>query len=507
MLTFFNIAVSLWGFGGALAGTALNNDDALLGWKIAYFGGFLIGTLFYHLMLIFCNKRGTWFLVFAYLQSIGLILILFFAPQYLFREFYIVQGILYNRATLTMFVGYAVYFCIVAVTFLSLLKQADRVGREDKIALRYVTWGFLIGFLGGTIVFLPSLGVKFIYPCGYIGICIYTIVLAYAVFRHQALNLKIALKKTLYYSSLGLAVTTIYVCLVFGLYNIFGTRLTVPLYLVSSFIIFFTVALSLQPLEMYLRELLDNRFFHGTISEISEQKEKLETELERQQRLKSVGILAAGMAHEIKNPITAIKTFAEYLPTKYGDPQFRERFSQIVSREADRIQGIVTDLLLCSKPTEPHPTEVCINHMLNEILTLLTSDLMKAKVKVAIDFEPLDEKAVVDANQIKQAFLNVIMNAVDAMKETGGGELTVRTKVADQHLEVMIEDTGQGIPEDKIKHIFDPFYSNKEGGTGLGLAVTHSIIQKNNAKISVQSQTGQGTRFIINFQQSESTDR
>jgi signal transduction histidine kinase len=201
------------------------------------------------------------------------------------------------------------------------------------------------------------------------------------------------------------------------------------------------------------------------------------------------------MAHEIKNPLTSIKTFTEYFPEKYNNPDFREKFNNIVGGEVDRINTIVKQLLEFSRPTEPDLKKSDINKLMDETLALLNNDLLKRDIKVKAHYSPLPSINV-DPAQVKQVFLNIILNAIEAMR--GGGTLTVRTgTIHEQAASITISDTGKGIGKEDLKHIFDPFFSRKDGGTGLGLSVVHGIIRKHGGKISAESTPGKGTALQI----------
>lgn len=264
----------------------------------------------------------------------------------------------------------------------------------------------------------------------------------------------------------------------------------------GSLAVVLAIAIFLKPAEILLNWYFDRKFFGGAAHELSKQKKFLETELENRERMKSVGILAAGVAHEVKNPLAAIYTFTEYLPTKYEDPEFRTKFIRIVQNEVKRITGIVQSLLVFSKPTARNPRIFDVNEVIQEIIDLESSEMVAKKIETEhVQNAP---KVLADPGQIKQALLNLIMNAMDAMKKNGG-KLSVRTKPSKYGVEITVEDTGCGIPPEKLSHIFDPFYSDKDKGTGLGLAVTHSIIQNNGGRISVISEVGKGTKFTISL--------
>ena len=259
--------------------------------------------------------------------------------------------------------------------------------------------------------------------------------------------------------------------------------------MIAIFSIIFT------PLKSKIQYVIDKYFFHGTIDQIDEENIKLREELQKTEKLKAISTLAAGMAHEIKNPLTSIKTFTEYLPQKGNDPEFREKFQKIVGKEVDRVNYIVKGLLEFSKPQELKIKNSDINALLDETLSLLSNDFVKNDIKVKKNYSTLSS-ARIDPSQMKQVFLNIFLNAIDSMGN--GGLLNVETGTdATDKIYINVTDTGEGINKEDLKRIFDPFFSKKDGGTGLGLSVVHGIIEKHCGKISVDSQPGVGTQFEI----------
>jgi len=235
-----------------------------------------------------------------------------------------------------------------------------------------------------------------------------------------------------------------------------------------------------------------------TRNKLIEENRRLMDEIRRTDRLKAVATLAAGMAHEIKNPLTSIKTFTEYIDKKYDDSEFRLKFKKIVGSEVDRINAIVSSLLDFAKPRPLSLKKIQVNKLLEETLALMSNDFIRGKVDVVRGYVSGSENIIkADPNRLKQAFLNLFLNAMDAMKN--GGKLVINTRLSDRgnSLEVIITDSGGGISQEELLHIFDPFYSCKETGTGLGLSITHGIIKEHGGQISCESETGRGTKFII----------
>jgi two-component system sensor histidine kinase HydH len=213
--------------------------------------------------------------------------------------------------------------------------------------------------------------------------------------------------------------------------------------------------------------------------------------------MKAVGTLAAGLAHEIRNPLASIKTFTDYLGTHFDDPAFRQKFQKIVGGEVERINLIVQQLLDFAKPVPPKLTLVDVGCLLDDTLELLSSELMKYRVEVERRYVFPAPKILGDPQQLRQVLLNLCLNSLQAMN--GAGRLTVQTAVAGSELRITIADNGCGIAGRDLPRVFDPFFSTKPAGTGLGLAVVHSIISEHRGRVVVDSRVGEGTQVTIRF--------
>jgi len=238
---------------------------------------------------------------------------------------------------------------------------------------------------------------------------------------------------------------------------------------------------------------------------------RLESQIRRSDRLASLGTLSAGMAHEIKNPLVSIKTFAQLLPERYQDSDFRETFSNLIGHEIDRIDSLVNQLLRFARPTKPVLKPMHVHEILEKSLSLLGHSLYQKEIKLTRSWQANVDTIRADADQLEQVFLNFFLNAMDAMKN--GGELAVSTQVqtderwvaaltrsngeSGEVLHITIRDTGEGIRKEDIPHVFDPFFTTKDYGTGLGLSVVHGIIQEHGGQIEVESEVQKGTAFHI----------
>ncbi len=223
----------------------------------------------------------------------------------------------------------------------------------------------------------------------------------------------------------------------------------------------------------------------------------LEKEKSMAQRLASLGEFAAGIAHEIKNPLVSIKTFADLLPDKYDHPEFRHRFSTVVSQEITRINDLVVELLGFVRDTDLYYEPVNLTGLVDEVLLLLSPHLEQQNIAIKKKYSSENEVVRLDRTLIKQALLNICLNAVHAMPDQG--LLTVGVCYQSDKINITVEDTGVGIPDAIKDKVFDPFVTGKANGIGIGLSICHKIINAHSGQISFASKEGRGTRFDINL--------
>lgn len=229
---------------------------------------------------------------------------------------------------------------------------------------------------------------------------------------------------------------------------------------------------------------------------------ELEREKRRAERLTAFQALASGVAHEIKNPLVAIKTFAELLPERFTEKDFREEFSAVVIREIDRIDALVARLRGLATPAAQPLTPLDLRIPIEETLALLRGQIEQARITVKSTYEGELPLVNGDNAQLKQLFLNLFMNAFEAMEP--GGKLLVRLTTGEDSgsptLMVKVSDTGTGIPDALMGKIFDPFVTTKPGGSGLGLSICRGIADAHRATIRANNNTeGSGTTIEIGF--------
>ncbi|MCX5906527.1 MAG: ATP-binding protein [Deltaproteobacteria bacterium] len=219
----------------------------------------------------------------------------------------------------------------------------------------------------------------------------------------------------------------------------------------------------------------------------------------------AIGGLAAGLAHEIRNPLASISGSIEILKEERGNNPQKLRLMDIVLREVSRLNSLVEDFLLFARPSFPRKERIHLNQVVEEIIKMFTNNPDYSS-GVEVTNESKDDLFIQgDAQQIKQVFWNLIINAAQAMPS--GGEVRVELRKNSSlplfpglsQGEILISDTGVGIKEEDMGRIFDPFFSTKEDGTGLGLSIVHRIVEGHGGKVAVRSQLGKGTSFTLFF--------
>ena len=227
------------------------------------------------------------------------------------------------------------------------------------------------------------------------------------------------------------------------------------------------------------------------------EKVRLENQLLQAEKLTSIGLFAAGVAHEVNTPLAGISSYAQMLlkETPSDDPH-RDMLKRI-EQQSFRAASIVNNLLNFSRVTDSDLQDVSINSLMVETLSLLDHQFRKGNVQVRLDLDPSLPKTLGSGGKLQQVFMNIFLNAKDAMPQ--GGELRVKTCQKNSLLLIEIRDSGVGIPKEYIKRIYDPFFTTKDvgKGTGLGLSVSYGIIQEHSGRISVESKPGSGTTFKL----------
>jgi len=220
-----------------------------------------------------------------------------------------------------------------------------------------------------------------------------------------------------------------------------------------------------------------------------------EEQLQRANRLSALGELSAGMAHEVRNPLASIKGAAEILADRFKPQDKEYEFAQIMIKEVERLNRVITDFLNFARPKPAEVQECSVDELLQSVLALTRKEMERNRVGLVARLAGDLPRVRVDPEPMKQVFLNLIINAIQAMPK--GGELRVSTGVEGGKIVCSIADTGAGIPERIRARIFDPFFTTKPRGTGLGLAIAHKIMRRLGGEIRFDSRENEGTAFHV----------
>jgi signal transduction histidine kinase/uncharacterized membrane protein len=482
-----NIVVSIWSFFLFLHYASKTHSHAMLSLYILHSAVIFIPACYIHLVTDLLGLKKTVQIKASYLICL-LFLPLVYTPYFingaqpkLIFRFYANAGPLYILwiTTYAIMAGYGMYLMIKHYRLLSCIK---------KIQVRYVLSASIIGFSGGATIYPLFYDIP-ILPVGEHIIFLYPVIFAVAVLKHDALELNIAIKRTIVYSLSIALITLAYLVIVLiserFLRGVMGYQ-SLGITVIAAVII----ALIFSPLKNWVERIIEKFYIRNAYQRM--QKELVETD-----KSKALAQLAAGLAHEIRNPLTAIKTFCEYLPKKYNDKAFRDDFSQIVNYETEKINSLIGRLLEFSKPSVLKIAPCNIHETLDYTINLLSAETLKSGIDIVKYYSKENHTIYADSVKLKHVFFNLMKNSIEAI--SGKGKIIISTNRDQDRFKIDIADNGCGIKSADLGRIFEPFFSLKDKGTGLGMSVSQSIIFEHNGTIFAKSAPGIGTTFTISL--------
>ncbi|RKD21619.1 polar amino acid transport system substrate-binding protein [Caminicella sporogenes DSM 14501] len=215
-------------------------------------------------------------------------------------------------------------------------------------------------------------------------------------------------------------------------------------------------------------------------------------------KLESLGRLVAGIAHEIRNPLTAIKTYIQLIPYKYNNPDFRQKISEDVPTEIERLDSIIANLLEYAKPKKPNKELINVKDTIDSILRIFEKHIEDKGIKLYVDIK---ENVFIntDKQHFKQIIINLLLNSIQALENRKNAVIEIYAKNGDLFSEIFIKDNGCGISKEDMKRIFEPFFTTKNKGSGLGLALCYQLIKENGGDVFIDSEIGEGTEIKISL--------
>jgi len=223
----------------------------------------------------------------------------------------------------------------------------------------------------------------------------------------------------------------------------------------------------------------------------------LKKEVARSQRLASVGRLAAGVAHEVRNPLSSIKGFATYFKERYHNVPEDIHIAEIMIKEVDRLNRVVGQLLEFARPITLTKKAFSINTLITDSLKMVERQADEAGVDLKVQLLPDSKDVILDPDKIRQVLLNLYLNAIESMRSGGGLSVTISVPSKKNGIEINVADTGTGIRPEDLAHVFDPYFTTKTSGTGLGLAIVHNILEAHAGQIKIKSHLDAGTTITL----------
>ncbi len=495
----YSLTIAWWAFWESISLIAHSQKTVEALGYFEWLGVIFIAPTFVHTVFLFADEKEKWSwtaLRAGYAIS-GILAFLHLALRAIMGEY---RPVAYVRffSTLTP-IGLAIpviFFLLVNLALWKLRCEYGRATGNHKTQLRYLFWASLIGYLGGSPDWFLVFGfyVPLLNPFGIYCVPLYSIAITYAIFQHRLFDIHLVIRKSLIYSILVTLLTTGYFGLIYGAERLFRITLRYQS-LWISLSAFALMALMFQPLKIGIQRFVDRLIFRGPMEAVSKRMERLEQEARQTEKLRAVATLAAGLSHELRNPLQVIQTHAEFLPERYDDPEFRRQCSEAMRTEIARVNVFLKQLMDFAHPklpafqaTEPHK-------ILDSTLDLLSNEFVRRQVQLEKRFEANGAIIQADPDQIRQIILNLTLNALEAIGRDG--TILVKTRQEDGYFALELTDSGPGIDPKVLPKLFEPFTTTKPDGNGLGLSIVHSIVREHRGKISVQSQPGQGTTFVL----------
>jgi two-component system sensor histidine kinase HydH len=227
--------------------------------------------------------------------------------------------------------------------------------------------------------------------------------------------------------------------------------------------------------------------------------ESLKREIETSRRLASLGRLAAGIAHEIRNPLSSIKGFATYFKERYADIPEDKGTAEIMIKEVERLNRVISQLLEFARPMTVARRLSSPQDLIRHSLKMIQRQALEKEIRIRTDLPEEFQEVSMDPDRVNQVLLNLYLNSIEAMEKDGELTVDLQPAVGRRGIEILVSDTGAGIRKEDLAHIFDPYFTTRPSGTGLGLAIVHNIMESHKGEVRVESEPGKGTKVTLYF--------
>ncbi len=418
------------------------------------------------------------------------------------------HSIYYNQGELLYLISFLMWLGVAAFAHILLMAYYHKSYPEKRKSLFLLMVAIPLGFGGGMMNFLPGLGIN-AYPVGNFLIPIYSIIVMYAILQYQFLDINYILRKGLIYLILILLISIMYFLMLLICLAFFGQTMNAPS-LIAGVLAALMMGFIFAPLRLKIEDMVEVTFFKKSRQAMLKKNELLQQKVIHTERFKMLSDQAKGFVYEIRNPLTTIRALTLLIPKKLDDAAFIQKTAADINRQTEKINTLLDELLKFANPLSAKFEPTHIHSVIKEVLHILHHECLNQDIKVIQEFEaPEDLILNIDATQLRQAIYHLLTNAIQAMPN--GGTLKIITDIKEfsdiieknfdpyleSFFEIVISDTGAGITKEQLPFLFDPFFNPSEKHIGLGLTITHKIIQDHHGNILVKSEPGHGTTFTI----------
>jgi signal transduction histidine kinase len=487
--------ISLWGFSIFHLFTTTDESVALFWGRFCNYIALWIPVMLFHFVVVLTNRYAeqkkplfNWYAVYIiyfivvawrpdlYVHSVS--------PKMVFR-FYPDAGKLYYLFPILL-------FTTITHALIVLYESYAKSSLIRRNQYKYFLFTTAVGILGGTTTYFPVFNIP-IYPLGAIGVPLYNLAVIYIIVKHQLMDIRIIIRRSLVYLVLVSVITLFYLIGVYLLERVFRNVLAYQSAMGSAALIT-VIAVLFVPIKNYIESFVERFIFRASYRQMIEQNDRLRQEVIRSERYRTLSELARGMITQLRNPLTALVGYGYQLPRKIDDPEFRQKFITVFNKELNQINDILQRL---SQYSEPQPLQLENINMVELVSRLLEqSKSINPKVSIYKYYREDDIMMMrIDPKKIHRALQAIVSFSFHSMPE--GGQLWVGMEFTGDILDLSIKDTGKGMSQEEMMKIFDPTFIVDNSDERYELSVAQNIITQHGGKVIVDSIVEAGTEVIV----------
>ncbi len=499
MWSLYSLGISLWGLGIFQFLVTKNPDTVLIISRCINHSSIFISIFFLHFTLLLTGlyeqKKRELYFYYGIFVVYSVITLAY--PSTFIRSLSAKGGFnLYPDAGILYYVVPILFLYMWVYGLVILYRSAKQASAIKRNQFLYLFYSSLIGIGGGCTTLFLIFDIP-IFPYGAIMVPLYNLAVAYIIVKHQLMDIRIIIRKSVVYTVLLTVLMVLYMASIYVLERSFSHIIGYRSAMGSS-AVFVVLAIIFVPLKNWIQSFLDKHFFKASYLQIVEQNDLLRQQVSRSERYKNMAALSQNIITELRSPLTALVGYGYQLPKRLDDKEFLNKFIQVFDKEIDRIQALVKRLsdFSSSKPLDLKP--VNITALMQESLDSV-ADLLVHKKIVLYKFyaEKADVKVMLDETQMKQALYYFLISVIKYMPENGG-QIWIGMSEVNDAWEISIKDTGKGLTTEELTKVFDPSFTQQQDEVVVfGLSMAQNIINNHGGKVIVDSEPGVGTEWVI----------